>query len=135
MQATALVSEAYLRLVDSEIPWQDRAHFLAVAARIMRRILIDHAKAKRSLKRGGDRAKVTLEESTVVSAAPPNRLLDLDEALQRLAQLDERKAQVIELHFFGGLTYDETAEVMQISRATVDRELRLAKAWLYDELR
>ena len=134
LQATALVSEAYLRLAGAEVPWQDRAHFLAVAARVMRRILIDHAKAKRSQKRGGDRDRITLEESAVVAAQPPPRLLDLDEALTRLEELDERKARVVELHFFGGLTYDGTAEVLEISRATVDRELRLAKAGLHDEL-
>ena len=135
LQATALINEAYLRLADAEVPWQDRNHFLAIAARTMRRILVDHAKARGRAKRGGGQTPVTLEEDLVVSGEQPADLVELDEALSRLQELDYRKAQVVELHFFGGLTYKETAEVLDISPATVDRELRLAKAWLYHELK
>jgi RNA polymerase sigma factor (TIGR02999 family) len=134
LQATALVHEAYARLVDAEVDWQDRSHFFAVAARQMRRVLVDHAKARGRVKRGGGRERLTLEESIVVAPGQTQSLLDLDDALTRLEQLDERKAKVIELHFFGGLTYDETAEALGISAATVDRDLRFAKAWLYREL-
>lgn len=134
LQATAVVHEAYLRLVDMEIDWQDRTHFFAIAARLMRRILVDHARTQRRAKRGGGATKLTLDEALVVAPESSSDLVDLDEALTQLAGFDERKAQVVELHFFGGLTYDETAAVLGISPATVDRELRLAKAWLYKEL-
>jgi RNA polymerase sigma factor (TIGR02999 family) len=134
LQATALVHEAYARLVSADVDWRDRSHFFAVAARQMRRILVDHAKARSRAKRGGGGARLTLEESISVAAEPTEGLVELDEALERLAQHDQRKAQVVELHFFGGLTYDETAEALGISPATVDRDLRFAKAWLYREL-
>jgi RNA polymerase sigma factor (TIGR02999 family) len=133
LQATALVNEAFLRLVDAKVTWQNRAHFIAIAAKTMRRILVDHAKAKRRDKRGGDAVHVTLHDTRIGSNNEPD-ILDLEEVLTRLAEFDERKAQVIELSFFGGLTYDEIAEVLEISAATVDRELRFAKAWLYREL-
>lgn len=135
LQATAVVNEAYMRLVGADVPYQDRTHFFAVAARTMRRVLVDHAKGKNRQKRGSGSAKVTLEEAMIVSDKNSNAdLSDLDEALTRLAAQDERKAQVIELHFFGGMTYDQIAESMKISAATVHRELRMGKAWLYREL-
>ena len=133
LQPTALVHEAYLGLIDIEVSWQDRSHFFAVAARLMRRLLADHAKARRRDKRGGG-LKVTLKEEMLPSPEPAMDVFALDEALKVLAGFDERKCQVVELHYFGGLTYDETAEALGLSAATVDRELRLAKAWLYREL-
>ena len=130
LQATDLVHEAYERLIDADINWQDRAHFLAVAAQMMRRILVDHARAKQRVKRGSGGLKVTLDEALLVSEQPGSDILDLDEAMTALAAFDQRKARILELYFFGGLTYDETAALLDISPATVDRELRLAKAWV-----
>jgi RNA polymerase sigma factor (TIGR02999 family) len=135
LQPTALVHEAYLRLVGADLTLEDRAHFLALAARTMRHILVDHARAHGRNKRGGGAVAVTLDE---LSAAAPQRgedIIALDEALGQLAAIDERKARVIELHFFGGLTYDETAQALHISPATVDRDLRMARAWLFRALR
>lgn len=134
MQATELVNQAFMRLVDMEVPWADRAHFFAVAARLMRRILVDHAKAHRRVKRGGPETTLSLNEALQVGGDANPELVDLDEALTRLAVFDQRKANVVELHFFGGLTYDEMAEALGISPATVHRELRMAKAWLHNEL-
>ena len=134
LQATALVHEAYERLVDIEVPWKDRAHFLALAARLMRRILVDYAKSKRRQKRGGGAAMITLDESLVVAPETASDLVELDEVLTRFAEIDERKCQVVELIYFGGLTYEEVAEALGMSPATVHRDLRLAKAWLYREL-
>ena len=134
LQATALVHEAYLKLVKADVSWADRSHFFAVAARSMRRILVDHAKGKKRLKRGGDAVKLSLDEAINVGTEASGTLMDLDEALTRLAEFDERKAKLIELHFFGGLTYDESAEVLGVSAATVHRDLRMAKAWLNREL-
>ena len=134
LRATALVHEAYLRLVDAGIAWQDRVHFYAVAARVMRHILIDHAKAQRRQKRGGGIEPIVLDEAVLVGPEAPSGLLELDEALQRLAAHDPRKSQIVELLFFGGFTYDETASAVGVSAATVHRELRMAKAWLYREL-
>jgi RNA polymerase sigma factor (TIGR02999 family) len=134
LQATVLVNDAYLKLVDASVSWQNRAHFLAVAARIMRNILIDHAKARRRDKRGGDGIRVTLYEADIASAGPEPDILDLEDALARLVTFDERKAKVVEMNFYGGMTYDEISEALGISPATVDRELRMAKAWLYREL-
>jgi RNA polymerase sigma factor (TIGR02999 family) len=135
LQATALVNEAYLRLVDAEISWQDRTHFIAVMATTMRRVLIDHAKTKRRDKRGADLIRVTLDDQVAGSLPGDVDLFELSSALDKLSQLDPRKCQVIELHFFGGLTYDEAAEALGISAATMHRELRLAKAWLARELK
>ena len=136
LQATALVNEAYVRLVDGKaVQWHDRAHFLAVSARVMRRILVDHARARRYQKRGGDAARVTFDEALVVATEPGEDFVALDDALQALAQFDERKARVIELRFFGGLTVDETAAVLEVSPATVMGDWRLAKAWLKREMR
>jgi len=134
LQATVLVNEAYLKLVDASVSWQNRAHLLAVAARIMRNILVDHAKARRRDKRGGGDVRVTLHEANVASAGPEPDILDVEDALGRLCAFDERKAKVVEMSFYGGMTYDEIAEAIGISPATVDRELRMAKAWLYREL-
>jgi RNA polymerase sigma factor (TIGR02999 family) len=133
LQATALVNEAYLRLIGAEIDWKDRAHFFAVAATTMRRILVDHARTKGRKKRAGER--VSLEESVLVAPDREAELLAIDDALTELAGHDARAARVVELHYFGGLTYDEIAEALGVSAATVDRDLRFAKAWLYRELK
>jgi RNA polymerase sigma factor (TIGR02999 family) len=142
LQTTALVNEAYLRLVDAKgVDWQDRVHFLAVAARIMRRILVDAARSRASAKRGGGMARV--DHSSAIDfdrlpAAGSDRaaeLCALDDALNGLSQMDPRRAQVIELRFFGGLTVDETAEVLKISPQTVMRDWKLARSWLARELR
>ena len=134
LRATALVNEAYLRLAGSEVSFNDRVHFYAVAARILRRILVDHAKSLHRHKRGDGVQKLSLDEALVVGQSAPSAILDLDEALQRLAVHDKRKAEVVELLFFGGLTYDEASAMLNISAATVHRELRMAKAWLHREL-
>ena len=136
LQATALVNEAYVRLVDGNaVAWRDRAHFLAVAARVMRHVLVDHARARRAHKRGGLAAKVTLDEALVVAAEPFQDFDALDDALEALAKFDERKSRVIEMRFFGGLTVEETAAVLNVSPATVMGDWRLAKAWLKREMR
>ncbi len=134
LQATALVHEAYARLVDADIDFQGRAHFFAVAAQTMRRVLVDHARARSRDKRGGGARPITLEDDIAALDTRPDDLLDLDAAMNRLAERDPRKAQVVELHFFGGLTYAEIASAVDISEATVDRDLRMAKAWLATEL-
>ncbi len=134
LQATALVHEAYMRLAGSDVSWQDRVHFYAVAARVMRHILVDHAKAQKRQKRGGDFEHVPFDQAIAVGPDMPSGLLELDASLQRLAARDSRKSQIVELMFFGGLTYDETAAALSISPATVHRELRMAKAWLHREL-
>lgn len=134
LPATALVNEAYMRLVDSNVAWQDRVHFYALSARILRRILVDHAKSNNRQKRGGKFEKIPLDEAVLVGPGAERGIVELDEALQRLAFHDQRKSELIELLFFGGLTYDEAAAALKISPATVHRELTLAKAWLYREL-
>jgi len=135
LQATALVNEAYLRLINvQQMDWQNRAHFLAMAARLMRRILVDSARAKRNRKRGGGDVKITFDEGLLVTGDRPPDLLALDDALQALETIDARRSQVIELRFFGGLTVDETAIVLKVSPDTVMRDSRLAKAWLTREL-
>jgi len=136
LQATALVNEAYLRLVDAKnVAWHDRAHFLAVAARVMRRILVDHARARRAQKRGGPAERVTLDEALMVGTDQRQDYVALDDALNALAAFDERKGRVVELRFFGGLTVDETATVLKVSPDTVTRDWWLAKAWLQREMR
>ena len=136
LQATVLVNEAYLRLVDAKaVAWHDKAHFLAVAARVMRRILVDHARARRAQKRGGPATKVTFDEALVVSNEPREDFVALDDALEALAAFDERKSRVVELRFFGGLSVEETASVLTVSPETVMRDWRLAKAWLQREMR
>ena len=135
LQATALVNEAYLRLIGAQqVDWQNRVHFLAVSARLMRRILVDFARSKKYQKRGGGAQAVTLDEALVV-AEPGRDLLALDEALDALGKLDERKARVVEMRFFGGLSVEETAAALGVSGDTVMRDWRLAKAWLLRELR
>ena len=135
LQATALVNEAYLRLIDvSQIDWQNRAHFLAMAARLMRRILVDSARARRNQKRGGDAVRITLDPDLIPASHTSPDLIALDDALTALAQLDSRRSQVIELRFFGGLTVEETAVVLKVAPDTVMRDARLAKAWLAREL-
>lgn len=133
LQATALVNEAFVRLADADVPWQDRAHFFAVAARMMRRILTDYGRARRSEKRGSGVPAITLHDEKV-GGSNPSRIVDLDDALEKLSRIDSRKSDILVLHFFGGMTYEETAEALEISAATVDRDLRFAKAWLANEL-
>lgn len=136
LQATALVNEAYVRLVDGKaVAWHDRAHFLAVSARVMRRILVDHARARRAEKRGGRAARVSFDEALVVTDETPYDIAALDEALDALSAFDARKSRVVELRFFGGLTVEETAAVLDISPATVMGDWRLARAWLQREMR
>lgn len=135
LQTTALVNEAFVRLVDARsVPWQDRAHFLGIAARLMRRVLVDHARTRGYQKRGGDLQRVSLDEAMAVSPDPDFNLLALDRALEKLAAADPRKAQVIEMRFFGGLTVEETAEALRVSPDTVKRDWRLAKLWLLRDL-
>ena len=133
LQVTALVNEAFARLAEADVSFQDRAHFFAIAARTMRRILTDYGRARRSQKRGGGVAPVTLHED-VVGSEQATDIVILDEALDKLATIDERKSDILVLHYFGGMTYDEIAEALKVSAATVDRELRLAKAWLANEI-
>jgi RNA polymerase sigma-70 factor (ECF subfamily) len=135
LQTTALVNEAYLRLTDQTKPnWQSRAHFFAVAARAMRQILVSYARSNRAQKRGGGGARIELDEAAILSPEQSKEIVDLHEALERLATLDSRKAQVVELKFFGGLNYDEIAEVLKIARMTVRRDWEFARLWLYTEL-
>jgi RNA polymerase sigma factor (TIGR02999 family) len=135
LQPTALVHEAYLRMVDqSQVHWQNRAHFLGVAAQMMRRILVDHARGQKAEKRGGEMQKLSLDENIDVSGERAADLVALDEALQRLAEFDPQKARVVELRFFGGLSVEETAEVLGVSAPTVKRQWRMAKAWLYGQV-
>jgi RNA polymerase sigma-70 factor (ECF subfamily) len=134
LRATALVHEAYLRLADAGGAWQDRVHFYAVAARVMRSILVDYARAAKRQKRGSGAERVTFDDALIVSAATIPGITDLDEALGRLEAQDARKAKIVELLFFGGLTYEETAAALGISEATVHRDLKMAKAWLHRDL-
>jgi RNA polymerase sigma factor (TIGR02999 family) len=136
LQTTALIHETYLRLVNvRQVKWQDRAHFLAMCAQLMRRILIDNARSRNYQKRGGAAPRVSFDEGLAVAAQPDVDLLALDDALLRLAQMDERKGRVVELRFFGGLGVKETAEVMKVSPETVMRDWKTAKVWLLRELR
>lgn len=136
LQATALVNEAYLRLIKTQgMNWQSRAHFLAMAARLMRRILVDFARSKQYLKRGGGAVNVSLDRDVALSVEPGRDLVALDDALAALAKVDERKSRVIELRFFGGLSVNETAEALQVSPETVMRDWKMAKAWLLRQLR
>jgi RNA polymerase sigma factor (TIGR02999 family) len=135
LQATALVNEAYLRLIDlNRIEWHDRAHFFAMSARMMRRILVDSARARGNQKRGGGTPKVSLDEALQVSKEPGCDLVVLDDALKTLGAMDPRKAQVVEMRFFGGLTIEESAAALQVSVDTVMRDWRVAKVWLLREL-
>lgn len=132
IQTTALVHEAYVRLIDyKRMRWQDRAHFYAVAAQVMRRILVDRARARHAAKRGDPALRISLDDVAIVSSEPESNLLDLDRALKELEEFDPRKSQIVELRFFGGLNIEETAEVLELSSTTVQREWRSARAWLY----
>jgi len=136
LQATALINEAYLRLVDVKaVAWQDRSHFLAVCARVMRRILVDHARARNAQKRGGPAGRVTFDEALVVTDEPAQDFVALDDALAALATFDERKSRVVELRFFGGLSVEESAAVLKVSPSTVMNDWKLARAWLQREMR
>ena len=136
LQPTALVNEAYMRLVDQRsVHWQNRAHFFGVAAQMMRRILVDHAKGHRREKRGGGARKVSLDEAIELSDERADDLVAIDQALTALAQFDERKSRVVELRYFGGLSVEETAEVLKVSVNTVLRDWKLAKAWLYSQVK
>jgi RNA polymerase sigma factor (TIGR02999 family) len=135
LPTTALVHETYLKLVDQRrAQWRDRAQFFGVAARMMRRILVDQARARRAVKRGSDASPFPLDEASLLPGASGRDVLDLDEALTRLADLDARQGRVVELRFFGGLSVEEAAQVLDVSPATVKREWAMAKAWLYREL-
>ncbi len=135
LQTTALVNEAYLRLIDwKNVQWQNRAHFFGLAAQIMRRILVDHARTRNSAKRGGDALQVTLSEAAGVAMQRTTDMVALDDALKTLEALDPRQNKVVELRFFGGLSLEETAEALRVSVATVRRDWSLAQAWLYREL-
>jgi RNA polymerase sigma factor (TIGR02999 family) len=133
LQPTALVNEAFESLLRMDVAWQDRTHFYALAARLMRRILVNHANSRRAAKRGGGAARVTLHDD---AAAPQTdeSILALDEALGELAAFDPRKAEIVEMHYFGGLSYEEIAEALELSRTTVNQDLRVAKAWLRQRL-
>jgi RNA polymerase sigma-70 factor (ECF subfamily) len=135
LQTTALVNEAYLRLIDSSrVRWQNRAHFFAVSAQLMRRILVDLARARKKLKRGGDAVQISLEDAGEVPTVLHPDLVALDDALQHLSAMDERKGKIVELRYFGGLSVEETAEVLQVSAITVMRDWGFAKVWLMKEL-
>jgi RNA polymerase sigma factor (TIGR02999 family) len=135
LQATALVNEAYVRLIDiKQVNWQDRTHFFAMSSRLMRRVLVDFARSKGYQKRGAGAQKVSLDEALIVSSEPGADLVALDDALDALAAFDARKAQVVEMRFFGGLSVEETAEALKVSVDTVMRDWKLAKAWLLREL-
>ena len=136
LQPTALVHEAYLKLVaQRDADWQDKTHFCAVASQVMRRILVDYARGRRRVKRGGNQAPLPLDEAFAISVDRCEQVLALDEALERLAALDARQSRVVELRFFGGLTVEETATVLGISPKTVKREWSMAKSWLYGEMK
>lgn len=135
LQTTALINEAYVRLVDQKhVHWQNRAHFFAISAQIMRRILIDHARREHYAKRGGGAQKISLDEVAMVVVERASSLLLLDEALTRLGEIDSRRSQVVELRYFGGLNNEEIAGVLKISENTVTRDWNMARAWLYQEL-
>src|ERR1051326_7511743 len=135
LQATALINEAYIRLMDAKnVHWKDRAHFFAVSAKLMRRILVDFARSRRSQKRGADVRPVSLDESAIVSPQKSPDILAVDEALKKLAAVDPRKSSIVELRFFGGLTVEETAEVLQLAPSTIYHDYDLAKLWLLREI-
>jgi RNA polymerase sigma factor (TIGR02999 family) len=136
LQPTALVHEAYFRLVDQkEVRWQSRAHFFGIAAQMMRRVLIDHAKSQGRAKRGGGRQKVDLDQAAGLSEEQASEVMALDDALEALARIDPRKSKIVELRYFGGLSVEETAEVLGVSPNTIMRDWAMAKAWLYNEIK
>jgi RNA polymerase sigma factor (TIGR02999 family) len=136
LQATALINEAFLRFVDlRHVRWEDRAHFIGFAARLMRRVLVDHARAHARHKRGGGQERVSVDAAQLAAASPPVDIVDLDRALEAFAAVDARKSRVVELRFFGGLSLEETADVLHVSTETVKRDWRLARLWLLRELK
>src|SRR6266851_4501544 len=136
LQTTALIHEAYLRLIDQKnVHWQNRAQFFGIAAQLMRRILVDHARTRKRAKRGGSDIRVPFEDAVAIASAPELDVVALDEALKRLAEIDEQQSRIVELRFFSGLTVEETAEVLGISTATVKRDWSVARAWLQREIR
>lgn len=135
LQTSALVNEAYLRLVDQRsVKWQNRAHFFGIASQMMRRILVDHARSRHYAKRGGGAIQVSLDESMIVSGERAGDVVALDDALTALARIDQRKSKIVEMRFFGGLSIEETAEALSVSPGTVMRDWTLAKAWLHREI-
>ena len=135
LQTTALIHEAYVRLVDQKnVHWQNRAHFFGIAAQLMRRILVDHARTKKRVKRGGSNIRVSFSDATIKTEAQDLDIVALDQALERLARIDEQQSRIVELRFFSGLTVEDTAEVLGISPATVKRDWSMAKAWLHREI-
>ena len=135
LQTSALVNEAFIRLIDQkDVDWQNRAHFFGLAAQMMRRILVDHARSRQYLKRGGDARQVSLDETMMVSHERVDEVIALDDALKDLAQFDQRKSEIVELRFFGGLSIEETAELLNVSPGTVMRDWTLAKAWLRKQI-
>jgi RNA polymerase sigma factor (TIGR02999 family) len=136
LQTTALINETYLRLIDqNRVQWQNRAHFFGIAAKMMRRILLNYVRDQRRLKRGGKAIPISLSDVEIVSKPRSEELISLDEALTRLSKIDKRKAEVVEMRFFGGLSVEETAEVLKVSKITVMRDWKMAKAWLYNEIK
>lgn len=136
LQTTALVNEAYLKLIDQKhVHWKNRAHFFALSAKLMRRILVDHARSRKYAKRGGDARRISFEKALLISSTQKTDLVALDDALNKLSEIDARKGKIVELRFFGGLNVEETAEALGISAPTVMREWSLAKAWLYNTLK
>ena len=136
LQTSALLNEAYLRLIDqNRVTWQNRAHFFGIAASMMRRILVDHSRMRAYTKRGGDQQKVALDEVAVIAESKAFDVLALDEALKKLEAIDEQQSRIVDLRFFGGLTIEETAEVLGVSHATVEREWSMARAWLWREMK
>jgi RNA polymerase sigma factor (TIGR02999 family) len=135
LQATALVHEAYARMVEADLPAADRSHFLSLSAQVMRRILIDHARARKRSKRGGGALRVTLAEADAITPGSADRLIEIDDALERLRSLDPRKHRALEMSVFGGMTHAEIGAVLEVSIPTVERDLRMARAWLRGELR
>lgn len=135
LQTTALIHEAYLRLAGANVDWEGRRHFLGVAARTMRRVLVDHARAQKRVKRGGGVIAVTLGDPAAADGTDPIDIIAIDRALGELESLDERKARLVELHYFAGISYEEAAEMLGVSPVTVHRDLRFARTWLYDRLK
>jgi RNA polymerase sigma-70 factor, ECF subfamily len=134
LSATALVNEAYIRLIGSDVNWSDRVHFFAIAARQMRRVLVDHARTRGRQKRGGGVERVDLNTSAAVSENMPADVLAVDQALGRLAEFDPRKSEILEMFYFGGMTAEEVGQELQVSEATVNRELKMARAWMHTQL-
>lgn len=134
LQTTALINEAYLKLIDQRVPWQNRAHFFAISAQLMRRILLNHARDNNVKKRGGRAVQINLDDAVILSPEKSEELIALDEALERLANFDQMKSRIVEMRYFGGLSIEETAQALGIAPPTVSKHWRLAKAWLQNEI-